>query len=69
MTAMSPSDRQASSAASKWPKPVARPLPGFRLEPPHPFAGREAFQCVTCNGIFYPGVELPLACPYCEEDE
>ena len=62
--------RPVASAAQRWPKPVAHPLPGFRLEHPHPLAGREAFQCVTCDGIFYPDPTVAaLACPYCEDDE
>ena len=47
---------------------VARPLEGFTLPPAHPMAGREAWQCVTCEGIFYPERVPPVVCPYCAED-
>jgi len=47
---------------------VARPLEGFTLPPGHPMAGREAWQCVTCEGIFYPERVPPVVCPYCAED-
>ena len=48
---------------------VARHLPGLTLRDPHPLAGREAYQCVTCSGIFYPVLLADIACPYCAEDE
>ena len=47
---------------------VARPLEGFTLPLDHPMAGREAWQCVTCEGIFFPERVPPVVCPYCEED-
>ena len=47
---------------------VALPLEGLTLPPGHPMAGREAWQCVTCEGIFYPERVPPVVCPYCAED-
>lgn len=36
----------------------------------HPLAGREAWQCNICQGIFYPEDNEPVECPYCtDEDE
>lgn len=43
-------------------------LPGFTLPSHHPFAGREAYQCPVCYGIFYPDA-VPTECPYCDEDD
>ena len=34
----------------------------------HLLAGRNAWQCDICHGIFYPDGE-PAECPYCAEDE
>jgi rubrerythrin len=36
----------------------------------HPLAGREAWQCNICQGIFYQEDNEPVECPYCtDEDE
>lgn len=43
-------------------------LKGFRLSPPHPLAGRDAWRCWICGAIFYPAGE-PSDCPYCDEDD
>lgn len=33
----------------------------------HPWPHKQAWQCDTCNGIFFP-VGEPTHCPYCEDD-
>jgi len=35
----------------------------------HMLAGRYAWQCDICRGIFYPENGEPAECPYCAEDE
>jgi rubrerythrin len=35
----------------------------------HPLAGREAWQCNICQGIFYPEDNEPVECPYCTEED
>lgn len=43
-------------------------VPGFRFQAPHPYAGRDAYQCSRCSGISHP--DAPGApCPYCAERE
>lgn len=46
--------------------PATFPL---RVPADHPLAGREAYQCLTCEGIFFPEAVPPTACPYCQEDD
>lgn len=31
----------------------------------HPLAGRKAWQCEVCRGIFYPENDESVECPYC----
>lgn len=50
---------------------VAQHLPDLALPDGHPLAGCEAWQCLTCMGIFYPDAVMPRlsSCPYCMVDE
>lgn len=34
-----------------------------------PLAGREAWQCNICQGIFYPEDNEPVECPYCTDED
>lgn len=43
-------------------------VPGVALTVPHPLAGREAYRCRSCGGIFYPP-SSPATCPYCDNED
>lgn len=52
--------------------PIAHKLTNIDLTLPGRYgslAGRSAWQCITCKGIFYPDTSPPTSCPYCEEKE
>lgn len=52
--------------------PAMNLVPGMRLAHPHPYAGRDAYQCPSCKGFLYPPQSdggPPPTCPYCEEDD